>query len=305
MRNPLRLLRLPGRRRARRVSARPALAAPRRYEHSRAEARRTPRHVSWRRLGATVLLAAGAGGVLYGAAWLLTGDSFRVRVVQVNGAQVVDVQAVVNAAGVAGASLFTLHSAEATQAIAQLPAVKAVHVSRVWPHGVRIDIVEHQAWGYWQVGGQRLVIDADGRVLEQSRPPAADAPTILELGAPRDRQGGPVTDPDTVQLVERLRSDGTFERLQVRPTGFLFSRDRGLTVLVANGPAAVLGDSSNYDFKVGTWQVLLAEARQHPAPPAPGAAAAGAPAAARAAAPAGPAAAAEIDLRFGRNVVLR
>ena len=107
-------------------------------------------------------------------------------------------------------------------------------------------------------------------------------------------------DTDTVQLVNRLRTDGTFDRLQVKPTSYVFRRDRGLTVIVASGPAAVLGDSSNYDFKVRTWQALLDQVRAGRVPQVQVA-----QTSANAGRPASSSAVSEIDLRFGRNVVLR
>ena len=280
----------------------PMMAATRRYDVQRSEPRRPQRKVNWRQLGIRVLAGAGTIAVLAGSVALFRSDALRVRVIDVDGVQVVDAQAVANVSGLAGASLLTLDLSRASGEIAKLPAVKAAKVTREWPQGVRIEVTEHQAWGYWQAGSQRLVIDEQGRVLEQSRPPVTDAPTIIEVASTAPDAKGVVIDADTVQLVNRLRTDGTFDRLKVKPTSYVFRRDRGLTVIVGNGPAAVLGDSSNYDFKVRTWQALLDQVRagQVPSVQTPQGQATAAP---RQGQP--PAGASEIDLRFGRNVVLR
>ena len=328
MRNPLRLFGFGSSDRRRSPSGRayPSMApAPRRYEVPRAEPlrpsastapRRTTRsdhrEVNWRRRGMIALTSLGVIAVAAGGIALFRSDLLRVRVIDVNGTQVADPQAIAAAAGISGASMLTLNLAHASQNIAKLPAVKSATVTREWPQGIRIDITEHQAWGYWQAGPQRLVIDEGGNVLDQSRPPAADAPTIVEVlsGTPNANDVAP--DTDTVQLVNRLRTDGTFDRLQVKPTSYVFRRDRGLTVIVASGPAAVLGDSSNYDFKVRTWQSLLDKVRagqvpqvQVPSRPAstPQDAARGVQA--TAARSGSSASVSEIDLRFGRNVALR
>ncbi|MFA7249870.1 MAG: FtsQ-type POTRA domain-containing protein [Dehalococcoidia bacterium] len=292
------------------------MPAPRRYEVPRSEPRRTdlrradyrrPRghsqgRVSWRRIGALALATTGVTAVLFGATWLYRSDVLRVRVIDVEGVQVGDPQTIANVSGLAGVSMLTLDLGRASGEIGKLPAVKAATVSREWPHGIRIDVTEHQAWGYWQAGPQRLVIDEEGRVLEQSRPPTADAPTIVEVASQAADVKSVAIDADTVRLVNRLRTDGTFERLNVKPTSYVFRRDRGLTVIVASGPAAVLGDSSNYEFKVRTWQVLMEQVRAGQVPQV-----ATAPRQPDTAAPAmaQPAMASEIDLRFGRNVVLR
>lgn len=278
-----------------------------RYDPSRRE--RPRRTIPWRRIATLTLAAMGAAGLSTGAVWLVNGDTFRVRVIDVQGAQVADPRAIAEASGLSGVSLFTAHLDRSSQAITKLPAVKSAQVTRDWPHGLQIAVTEHQAWGYWQAGPQRLVLDADGRVLEQSRPPVGDAPTIVEITSAAPDASVRI-DTDTVQLVRRLRADGTFDRLKVTPTSYVFHRDRGLTVIVANGPAALLGDSSNYEFKVRAWQALLDQVGavqvpqvQAPAPLGSPSQAAGQPAAVPRPGPS--AAASEIDLRFGRNVVLR
>lgn len=279
----------------------PMMTTMRRYDVQRPEPRRPRRAVPWRRIGTFLLASAGTAAVLAGAIWLFRSDTLRVHVIDVQGAQVADPQTIADTSGVGGVSMLTLDLAQAGREIAKLPAVKAATVARDWPNGVRIQVTEHQAWGYWQAGPQRLVIDGDGFVLEQSRPPAADAPTIVEVGSAAPDAKSVSADPDTVQLVHRLRTDGTFDRLNVQPTSYVFRRDRGLTVIVASGPAAVLGDSSNYDFKVRTWQALLEQVRAGQVPQIT--ASAQPSAATRQGQPS--AVASEIDLRFGRNVVLR
>ena len=274
-----------------------------RTDFQRPERRRPEpqREVNWRRRGMVALSSLGMVAVFAGGVWLFRSDTLRVHVIDVGGVQVADPQAVAKASGAAGASMLTLNLDAAGREVAKLPAVKAAKVTRVWPRGVRIEVTEHQAWGYWQAGPQRLVIDETGRVLEQSRPPGSDAPTIVEVASVAPDAKGVSTDPDTVLLVNRLRTDGTFDRLNVKPTSYIFRRDRGLTVIVASGPAAVLGDSSNYEFKVRTWQALLDQVRAGTVPAVQAQAQpSGTPRTGQSAAMAS-----EIDLRFGRNVVLR
>lgn len=313
-----------GRRRPprRRIATRPVGVPPRRFERSRYDARYDARpdasrprervSIAWRTLAAWALGGLTTAAVAYGAFLLFTGDTFRAQDVQVTGHQVTAEADILRAAGVAGASMFALDAERVREAVVTLPAVRSVTVARDWPQGVAIEVVEHQAWGYWQSGSQRLVIDAEGHVLQASRPPAEEAPTIIEL-APED--GGEPTDPDTVHLVDRLHSEGVFERLQVRPTGYFFRRDRGLTVMVEDGPAALFGDSSNYEFKVQAWASVVEEQHREGSPVRAAMAraveAAGEDAAGdeEATLPEGGevegGAVSEIDLRFGRNVVLR
>ena len=221
------------------------------------------------------------GGIAYGLAWLLLGDSLRVQEIHVTGTEIADPVLVAAAAGLDQRSLLRIDTAQVAERITLLPEIKSATVTRRWPIGVAISVIEHQAWGYWQSAGRRVEIDVDGYVLARARPPAANAPTIIEIGGRAEFVNDRVTDPDSVHLVAQLVTDGTFEQLNVRPSGFVFRPDRGLTVLVDDGPDVVFGDSSNYGFKVATWAALVREIAQNPRSPR------------------------EIDLRFGRQVVMR
>jgi cell division protein FtsQ len=269
----------------RRRAAGGAANSRRRFELG-AVRQRAPRrrlHIPFRRIAVTLVVFAAIGGTVYGAGWLLLGDTLRVRDVTVVGAQITDPFAIVRASGVGGESLLTLDAGEAAARIAALEGVRDATVHRDWPNGVIIDVTEDQAWGYWQVGEVRRLISADGKVLGLARAPAEGAPTIIEVGPPATAESPLLVEPDrdTVQLVARLSSDSTFKHLRVTPTGFIFRRDRGLTVLVEQGPHAVFGDSHNYEFKVAAWGALLGRIEEQQID------------------------ANEIDLRFGKSLVLR
>ncbi|MCA9847080.1 MAG: FtsQ-type POTRA domain-containing protein [Dehalococcoidia bacterium] len=293
MRNPFGNLRLPGRRQRRYnprgVSGRAmsSRAPQRQYTLARAERPKPPRefHVPWRRIGFALGGLVAASSVIYGAAWLLTGDSLRVMNIDVSGAQVVGARQVAAVSQLGGESMLTLDTTKAEQEIALLPAVKSVTVERAWPNSVHVTIEEHQAWGYWQTAGRVQVIDADGNVLRASRPAPEDAPTIIDLASPRDLEDGKGADPDTVHLVARLIEDRVFQEAGLTPTAWVFQRDRGLTVIAQDGPDAVFGDSSNYEFKVEAFEQVLRQLSEREATGSPQVA--------------------EVDLRFGRNVVLR
>lgn len=273
---------LPGRRGKRRATP-TARREPGRFElrrSGRPSPRRTLR-LPWRGLLRTALLVTVIGAAGWGGTRLLLGDALRVRDVTVVGAQVADPFAVAVAAGVAGASMLTLDAGAAARRVAALPEVSSARVHRAWPRGIVIDIREHAGWGYWQRGDVRRVVDIGGRVRERARPPAENAPTIVEIGLPPASAAELRPDPDSVLLVDRLLRDGALDAMGVRPAGFLFQRDRGLTVRVEDGPSVLFGDSQNYEFKLATWAALLEQTAEEGL------------------------AVREIDLRFGRYVVMR
>ena len=291
MRDFLRNLQWPGRRPARRPGVRRTSmgearygVAPRRFEATRGEpsrARATRPPVSRRTLG---VIAGGVAGLALagaGAWWVTTGDVVRVQQVRVAGAEVASMEEVVAAAGLTGHSMLSLDTGRAAEAVRALPSVKDVRITRDWLHTVRVDVTEHQAFGYWQSGAQRIVVDEEGRALQASRPAPHTAPTIMELGA--DVSKGAQADADTVRLVARLLRDGTFEQVGKQPKAYLFRADRGLTVIADGHPDVIFGDSSNYEFKVQSWIALAQRLKQEPPKES----------------------VQEIDLRFGRNIVLR
>ena len=260
---------------------RPTGGARTRFELTRAAQPEPKRHLPWRGIVRGVLAASIIGALAYGGAWFYFSDTVRVQQLSISGVDVVDPYAVAAAADLDATSLLTADLDGATARIEALPGVASATVSRDWPRGVAIAIEERQGWGYWQATGRRVMVDERGQPLDLGRPPAAGAPTIIDIAAPADLAGGIDVDADTVQLVASLINDGTFERLGVEPSGYVFRRDRGLTVVVDGAPDAVFGDSTNYAFKVSTWSAVLEQLSTEEL------------------------FVAEIDLRFGRNVVLR
>ncbi len=237
--------------------------------------------LTWRRaaLALTLLVLLPAAGL--GALQLLWGDTLRVQEIRVDGVEVTHPLAVAAAAGVEGDSLLWLDEAEVARRIEELPTVREARVSREWPRALTVAVVEEQGWGYWQRGDVRSVIDADGRVLTHGRLPAPGAVTIFEITPPSGPDGALRPDPDTVRLVDRLLAGSTFQHLRVRPQAFVFDPERGLTVAIEEGPDALFGDSHDYDFKIAAWGALLDRIERDQLEVT------------------------EIDLRFGRRMVLR
>jgi cell division protein FtsQ len=114
-------------------------AAPRLAARAAAE-RRTRRQVWWRRvaIGLAVALPLALAG------WLLLASSlFAVRDVQVVGESRLTARQVQDAAGIVrGTPLARVDTGAAAARVRRLPAVASVSVSRSWPHGVKVTVVE-------------------------------------------------------------------------------------------------------------------------------------------------------------------
>ena len=238
--------------------------------------------IPWRGIALTALLLAITGGLAYGGFWLIDGPALRVQQITITGAAVSDPLVIASSANVGKESLLFLDSGAAAARITEdLPAVKRATVSRDWPQGVTISVSEHVGWGYWQSGGRRVVIDSEGLVIPAGRPPPADATTIFEVAGTRSLEPWDIVEPDTVTAVRQLIEDARSQRLGIEIQRFEFHADRGLVVRVADGPDAVFGDWRNYTFKIAAWGALLNRIEREPIEVN------------------------EIDLRFGRQLVVR
>ena len=197
-----------------------------------------------------------------GGWWLYRSPLLSVREVTVEGSEILSPEMIRSIAGLEGQSLVRPDFEGTRQRLLALPMVKDAQISRDWPSGARIIIVERAPWGVWQVGGQRFVIDDEGVVLDLPAP--AGAPVILQTDAASPLAPGDRVDPGAVAVARQLVP--TAERTLGRPlVGLEFSQTSGLQVMLAGGPdepalRAVFGDAQGYDFKVATLYTLLQRA---------------------------------------------
>ena len=120
---------------------------------------------SRRRARLTVTLSVLAGLVLAGAGgWVLLGTSvLGVREVAVAGTSRLDPAEVRKTAAIApGTPLARLDTGAVAARLADLPAVRAVEVSRQWPRGVRIRVLERQPAAARAVGPDFVLVDRTG-----------------------------------------------------------------------------------------------------------------------------------------------
>lgn len=165
------------------VSATPRLAA-------RAQAQRHERRQRLLRRGA-LALAAAAPVVLLG--WLLLGSSLlALRTVTVVGeARLTAAQVEAAASVVPGTPLARVDTAAVARRVRALGPVAAVTVTRSWPHGLRIRVVERvPVVGVQGAGGITLL---DGQGVQIAVVPALPA-GVLRLQVPSPGRSDPATE---------------------------------------------------------------------------------------------------------------
>ncbi len=202
--------------------------------------------------------------MVLGGWWLYRSPLLSVREVTVAGSEILSQDMIRSVAALDGQSLVRPDFEGARQRLLALPVVKDVQISRDWPSGARITVVERAPWGVWQVGGKRFVIDDEGVVLDLPVP--AGAPVIVQTDAASPLAPGDRVDPGAVAVARQLvpTAERTLGRLLV---GLEFSQTSGLQVMLAGGPdepalRAVFGDAQGYDFKVATLYTLLQQAEE-------------------------------------------
>src|SRR5712692_10414179 len=208
------------------------------------------RHLRWRRIG----IGIGVVALIAGTFVLYRSPLLRVQNVEVVGVTTVNAEEVVSLAALDGDSMFWLQAAPAEERIRYLPMVESVKLTRRWPQTIRIEVTERVAWGYWQVGADRYVIDSQGIVLPNVLP-AEGAPTINDITNPVRLVPGDHVDIDAVRLTQSL-IQRVPQALSHNVTSLEYSPDKGLALTTDAGYRVVVGDSQNVDYKLAVWQAI-------------------------------------------------
>ena len=147
--------------------------------------------------------------------------------------------AVRNALTRAARDMTTLHvrPERLRTAISPYPIVKDLRVTTDFPHGMRIEVVEHDAVAAVQIEGRRVPVAADGTLL-RGRPAGTD---LVALSIPSANGGGRLTSRRGRAAVAVMGAAPKALRPFVSDIGF--GAD-GLRVVLRDGPLLQLGDAS-------------------------------------------------------------
>jgi cell division protein FtsQ len=124
------------------------------------------------------------------ACWLvLASPVLAVRTVQVDGADTLSAEQVVETAGIGrGTPLVRVDTAGAAARVARLPQVAAVEVTRGWPGTVVVTLVERVPVAVVETAGTRSLVDRDGVLFDTitGSPPAGVVPLTVADPSPDD-----------------------------------------------------------------------------------------------------------------------
>lgn len=127
---------------------------------------------------------------IVGVRWIRSTPGFAVRRVVIDGSVHSNAAALAESTGAVGISTFSVDLEGVRLSVLADPWIAEARVRRVLPHELRITVVERVPVAVRELGAERALLDAEGRVLEDGLEPGRfQLPAIvgLERVAPADR----------------------------------------------------------------------------------------------------------------------
>jgi cell division protein FtsQ len=211
---------------------------------------RIRRRLRWRRLLVVLALLAAIAGTVA----LYRSPLLRVDDVEVIGTTNVAPERVATIADLEGSSMFNAHLDDAEARIVTMPLVKAVQARLRWPDKVEIEVIERTPWGYWNLAGTSYVVDGEGVILPDVKPPKG-APVIHDTGSPTTLSPGDRVDADAVRLAQALL-ESVPEQLSLTIAQLEYKPENGLSLVTDAEYRVVMGDSQNVDYKLAVWKTV-------------------------------------------------
>jgi cell division protein FtsQ len=191
--------------------------------------------------------------VALGAVIVLRSPVLDIDEVVVTGTERLDPDAIRDTAGIElGRPILLADLGEATRAVESLPWVAEVEVTRHLPGTVRVAVREREAVAVVAGGGRAVLVDGDGRVLDDASAAAGPLVSVVVGEAP------PAVG-STVPVDLRSAID-LAARLQANPLGAVTAVHTApdLRLELAAGGMVELGDDRELDAKVEAFRTVYA-----------------------------------------------
>ena len=194
---------------------------------------------------------------------LLNSPLMDIKTIKVEGTEVVSAASVKQLVGLKGQHVMTADLEAAQARVAALTMVKDVSVTRDWPSGIKVVIVEREPWGRWRADNTVWAIDSEGVVLEGAAP-SSGRPIVTQVSALPAIKPGAIVDTTAVEMVAELHSRGAPLPLP-SVVAYQWSLTDGLTLITEHG-RIIFGDADGFEYKYSIWDLLEREAHRRGEP---------------------------------------
>lgn len=200
-----------------------------------------------------LLVLVGVAAAALAAVIVLRSPVLDVDEVVVTGTTRLDPEAVRAAAGIdPGTPLLLVDLGAAAEGVESMPWVADAEVTRDLPGRVDVVVHEREAVAVVSGAGTAVLVDVEGRVLEEA--PSAATPYVRVVSPDEPPAPGAVVEPGlltAIELAGRLRANpaGAVAAVHLEPT---------LRLQLAEGGVADLGDASDLDAKVEAFRTVHA-----------------------------------------------
>ena len=205
----------------------------------------------WALLGVVVGIALGATG------WFLVNSSlFALHYVTVQGTSRLTPTEVLNAASVReGTSLVRLNPGAVAHRVEQLPQVADAVVSRRWPHGLLIHVIERKPAAFVMSAGRAELIDVTGVAFASvgSAPPGL---VKVEVSAPVPGPGAAAAS-TAMRVLTELPS-----QVRARVSSVSARSVDNVTVKLTDGTTVIWGSAADATTKAAVLQTLMRRSAQ-------------------------------------------
>ena len=158
-----------------------------------------------------------------------------------------------------GTNLFKINLKKSEENLEALPYVKDAEVKRKFPDGVRVYITERTPVAYIEFGGAFVLIDSEGRMLEQVSEKPDKIPAVLKAPVEGLKVGQYLKDKSEeasqafVVLYEKLNEYQLYERV----SGINVGTADSISFAFDGNKNVIIGDGYRLDYKLMMLQAAI------------------------------------------------
>lgn len=209
----------------------------------------------WLASGKVVSLVVFAASVYW--LWHVSSSAdFTVRDVQVEGAQALSVEDVVQLAGASGESIWLVDTDQIVARLKESAYVEAASASVLLPNRLTIEVTERRPEVRWRAQGVNYLVAADGRVLGVDQSTMLTNTLVIDDRSLRQLAPNDRVDADALKLSQLIAVRLPAE-VGVIPSAIGWELGTGVFITTGDQRTIVFGEIDQFDQKLAILDLLL------------------------------------------------